>query len=122
MQERITGFDQFIAVKGEPITGPIEVYEDSPFWNSIRHGASMQERIKQLAVEAGFHLGSDVADEHYPDGVFAGEYHITEDLVRFAQAVARECISACHAQNGWIMDDPAETVEQVIRARFNITD
>lgn len=79
------------------------------------------DRIKQMAQEAGFHLGADVANEHHPDGVFVGEYWISEELAKFAALVAEDCARV--AQNYYLASGHAvaeaanqgESVEHVLK-------
>lgn len=40
------------------------------------------------------------------------------ELRRFAALVAEECCAALEAQNLWNLDDPGETAQAVIRAKF----
>ena len=69
----------------------------------------MQERIKELAREAGgVPMRENCLDaEAFPWGV---EMEI-DALERFAQAVARDIIAACHERDLWCMDDPAPHVD-----------
>ena len=69
----------------------------------------MQDRIKQMAVEAGgVPMRENCLDaEAFPWGV---EMEI-DALERFAQAVARDIIAACHERDLWCMDDPAPHVD-----------
>lgn len=75
-------------------------------------GDDMQDRIKELAIEAGIDL-----DPH--QGI-ARAYPV--NLERFAQAIARECIAAAFdAETDRARGDlSGEAVAQAIRARFGI--
>ena len=73
------------------------------------------DRIRQMAQEAGFSLHSFNAIDG--DEVMAGEYVITEDLLRFAQLVAEDCAK--------IVDDHGRDwgeSSSAIRARYSLKD
>ena len=87
--DRKSGFGNFPAKGVQPLpTEPVQIYEDSPFWNKVRDMAEHTDRIRQMAQEAGFSLHSFNAIDG--DEVMAGEYVITEELARFAQLVAED--------------------------------
>lgn len=67
----------------------------------------MQDRIKELAIEAGLLPNHEVYEE---------------DLTRFAQAIVRECIAAAFdAETDRARGDlSGEAVAQAICARFGI--
>lgn len=65
----------------------------------------MQDRIKELAVEAGLHINGQTSEQR----MAACE--------RFAQAVARD-IADWYATTGWYMDE--DDVPAAIRARFGL--
>ena len=84
----------------------------------------MQERIKPREVEPVWHaLLMRVASSKNEDVMVGLDGALTikvDCMERFAQAVARDIIAACHERDLWCMDDPAATVEDVIRARYGL--
>lgn len=82
------------------------------------------DRIRQMAQEAGFSLHSFNAIDG--DEVMAGEYAITDDLIRFAQLVAEDCANT--SPNGLDIRASAGPAEvwtkfrDAIRARYSLKD
>lgn len=71
----------------------------------------MQDRIKELAIEAGFSNGHALSFE--------------DELERFAKAVARDCFDLCQGVAGCTINthkerDAAKYLAGQIRARFGI--
>ena len=89
MTDRIkqTGFASFKAEGVKPLpTEPVQVYEDSPFWNKVRDMADQEDRIKRMAEEAGFHVDEDGSIN---DGVETAA-DFSDELAKFAALVAED--------------------------------
>ena len=119
----ISGFASF-AQKGKPIGNePVQIYEDSQFWNKVKEMTDMQDRIKQLAVEAG--LDADGVEITAPYTTINGDpMDITEQVTKLVQAVARECaqIAESTRDSYWNGDgaSAASSIDEAIRARFGL--
>ena len=51
----------------------------------------MNERIKELAEQAGYDIAYYPPDKHYPNGAYRGEGFELYLLLEFANAIIREC-------------------------------
>ena len=83
----------------------------------------MQERIKELAREAGLERYNDesvdpVNFEVAPDGMWV----LWDDdaMARFAQAVARECCQVVDVHPYWLGPTAKRELTDAIRARFGL--
>jgi hypothetical protein len=74
----------------------------------------MQEHIKRLAIEAGFSVEESGAIN---DGIETAA-DFSEELARFAQAVARECADICDKPKNAMRSSPSDS--DLIRARFGL--
>lgn len=68
----------------------------------------MNDRINQMAIEAGFTVQSD-------------EWLFAEMLGRFAKLVAEDCAKVCEDVDMFNYDDPGSTYARAIRARYGLT-
>lgn len=78
----------------------------------------MQDRIKELAVEAGF--DADDGEITAPCATITGDpMDVTEQVTKLAQAVARECadIASDTIEQGGVLGHYSA---QAIRARFGL--
>lgn len=96
----------------------------------------MQDRIKELAIEAGL-VGSEVweTSDGYLSTGGCEDDKLNEGMIRFAQAIARECAEICMArslrpmpadegwtENEWDLIQGACELDAVeIEQRFGIT-
>ena len=63
----------------------------------------MNERIRQLAIEAGFYANPDV-----------------EKFEKFAQLIVRECAKVCLDPNHWYEDAAGETYNRAFKKHFGV--
>jgi len=84
----------------------------------------MNERIKQLALQAGF-IEEDGGDNlHVFDGYEA--ITCTEELKKFAELIVRKCLELAHDEHKmaleyeWDNDDTATSIRESISKHFGV--
>ena len=122
---KVGGFASFTAKGAKPIPlEPVQIYEDSPFWNEVRKMTDQTDRIKQMAQEAGFHVDEDGSIN---DGVETAA-DFSDDLAKFAALVAEDCLRVLDDEADKAMDRGlgndvyhlATWTDEAIRARYAI--
>ena len=63
----------------------------------------MNERIRELAIEAGFYANPEV-----------------EKFEKFAQLIVRECAKVCLDPNHWYEDAAGETYNRAFKKHFGV--
>ena len=96
-------------------TEPVQVYEDSPFWNEARKMTDQTDRIKQMAQEAGF--PGMAVDNMSPQDA--------ERLAKFAALVAEDCARVCDERAAEMFgfteeEHCSQELARAIRARYGL--
>ena len=101
------GFASFPAKGAQPLPNePVQIYEDSPFWNKVRDMAEHTDRIRQMAQEADAGI----------DSVLGIIRMSPEGLARFAQLVAEDCARIADES------EPRRGVGDEIRYEYSLKD
>lgn len=78
----------------------------------------MQDRIKRMAVEAGFKVDGD-SWIHSPDVILMdGRKSVDKYLKRFARLVAEDCARVCDERYAECLEPEAMEMARDIRARY----
>ena len=73
----------------------------------------MNERIRELADQAGIHFGRSAA----LDGNNIARFVTTSDMEKFAELIVRECMKLNHE---WFSDEDPYTIDSTYRQHFGI--
>jgi hypothetical protein len=80
--------------------------------------SKMNERIKQLAEQAGFGIAGD------PEYIHATDYDgiCTNELEKFAELIVRECVQVCLSQRdpANLNYKPSERFAEAVKQHFGV--